>query len=74
MSVLSRPCFAFLFFWLPGDINYQMLQVFVSELMTTKGPDLFRYKGLLSIKGAKERYVFQVRCYSPALFLSILWV
>jgi len=27
--------------------------------MTTKGTDLFRYKGILDIKGKAKKYVFQ---------------
>ena len=35
------------------------LKEFISELMQTKGTDLFRYKGILSIKGEERKYVFQ---------------
>ncbi len=58
-----------------GDINHGLLQRFIGHLMTTKGPDLYRYKGLLSIKGAKERYVFQVgvAVCAAACAVSVGW-
>jgi G3E family GTPase len=48
-----------------GDMNQHALDNFIAKLMTTKGNDLFRYKGLLSIKGCDQRYVFQVRESCP---------
>lgn len=36
----------------------ESLQDFIGELMQTKGPDLYRYKGILDIKGCNEKYVF----------------
>jgi len=42
-----------------GAISRMMLQDFISELMQTKGNDLFRYKGILDIKGSNKKYVFQ---------------
>ncbi|MEN8447102.1 MAG: GTP-binding protein, partial [Cyanobacteria bacterium J06555_13] len=31
----------------------------MSDLLQTKGPDIFRMKGILNIEGQAERYVFQ---------------
>jgi G3E family GTPase len=42
-----------------GAISMIMLQEFISELMKTKGVDLFRYKGILDIKGSNKKYVYQ---------------
>jgi G3E family GTPase len=42
-----------------GAISMIMLQEFISELMQTKGVDLFRYKGILDIKGSNKKYVYQ---------------
>ena len=41
-----------------GGISMESLQDFIGELMQTKGPDLYRYKGILDIKGCNEKYVF----------------
>jgi G3E family GTPase len=41
-----------------GGISMMLLQEFISELMQTKGVDLFRYKGILDIKGSNKKYVF----------------
>uniref|UniRef100_A0A7S2K0M3 CobW C-terminal domain-containing protein n=1 Tax=Zooxanthella nutricula TaxID=1333877 RepID=A0A7S2K0M3_9DINO len=42
-----------------GDINMGRLDRWISALMQTKGPDLFRYKGILAAKGSDAKYVFQ---------------
>ena len=42
-----------------GDLDVKKLNKWLGELLTTKGPDIFRMKGVLSIKGQKERFVFQ---------------
>merc|ERR1719174_1318228 len=42
-----------------GDINAGLLDNWISHLMRTKGTDLFRYKGILAVKGMEEKYVFQ---------------
>merc|ERR1712159_415342 len=42
-----------------GEINMGKLDRWITELMNTKGPDLFRYKGILSAKGSDAKYVFQ---------------
>lgn len=43
----------------PGELNLHQLQGWISELMQIKGTDLFRYKGVLAVKGVDEKYVFQ---------------
>jgi G3E family GTPase len=42
-----------------GDINAGLLDNWISHLMRKKGTDLFRYKGILAVKGMKEKHVFQ---------------
>lgn len=44
---------------LPGDLNAKKLNAWMSELLQTKGPDIYRMKGVLSIKGDPKRFVFQ---------------
>ena len=43
---------------LPGDLDSKRLNDWMSELLQTKGNDIFRMKGVLSIKGDKKRFVF----------------
>jgi G3E family GTPase len=44
---------------LPGDLNEKKLNRWMGELLQTKGNDIFRMKGVLSIKGNPNRFVFQ---------------
>ncbi len=44
---------------LPGDLSAKKVNVWISELLQTKGQDIFRMKGILSIKGDPNRFVFQ---------------
>jgi G3E family GTPase len=43
----------------PGDLDANKLNAWLAELLQTRGQDIFRMKGVLSIKGSAERYVFQ---------------
>jgi G3E family GTPase len=43
----------------PGDLDLDRFNDWLGELLATRGPDLFRMKGVLSIKGSPRRYVFQ---------------
>jgi G3E family GTPase len=43
----------------PGDLDEKKLNEWLRELLTTKGTDIFRMKGVLSIKNQEERFVFQ---------------
>jgi len=40
-------------------VDAEALNDWLKDLLSTKGPDIFRMKGVLSIKGAKKRFVFQ---------------
>ena len=43
----------------PGDLQLEKLNGWLSELLRVQGPDIFRMKGVLSVRGLDERYVFQ---------------
>jgi G3E family GTPase len=43
----------------PGDLDGKRLNEWVSELLRTKGGDIYRMKGVLAIKGSNKRLVFQ---------------
>ena len=43
----------------PGEINGQKLNSWLSDLLQTQGPDIFRMKGILNIQGQDQRFVFQ---------------
>ncbi|GAB4484078.1 MAG: GTP-binding protein [Anaerolineales bacterium] len=42
-----------------GDLNIDKLNAWLSTLLREKGVDIFRMKGVLSIHGRPERFVFQ---------------
>jgi len=42
-----------------GELNYQQLRMWIRNLLKTKADDLFRYKGVLAVKGSEEKFVFQ---------------
>ena len=42
-----------------GELNVNKLERWIGSLMRDKGEDLFRYKGVLSVKGMDEKFVFQ---------------
>ncbi|MED5267994.1 MAG: GTP-binding protein, partial [Candidatus Thermoplasmatota archaeon] len=42
-----------------GDLNVNKLERWIGELMQSKGEDLFRYKGVLAVKGMDQKFVFQ---------------
>jgi G3E family GTPase len=43
----------------PGDLDAKLLNGWLSNLLRTQGPDIFRMKGVLSIKDQPNRFVFQ---------------
>jgi G3E family GTPase len=43
----------------PGDLSEKKLNKWIGELLQTRGTDIFRMKGVLSIKGNPNRFVFQ---------------
>jgi G3E family GTPase len=42
-----------------GDLEPKKLNAWLSKVLQTQGPDIFRMKGVLSIKDQPERFVFQ---------------
>jgi G3E family GTPase len=43
----------------PGDLDATKLNTWLSNLLRTQGTDIFRMKGVLSMKGEPNRFVFQ---------------
>jgi len=43
----------------PGEVVQQKLNQWIGWLLKEKGTDLFRSKGVLAVKGMKEKFVFQ---------------
>lgn len=43
----------------PGDVDEKKLNRWLANLLQTKGQDIYRMKGVLSIKGDANRFVFQ---------------
>ena len=46
-------------FEMPGDLSAKKLNEWMGTLLQEKGADIFRMKGVLSIKGDSKRFVFQ---------------
>jgi G3E family GTPase len=44
---------------LPGDLQLEKLNGWLSQLLRVHGQDIFRMKGVLSVRGWDERFVFQ---------------
>jgi G3E family GTPase len=44
---------------IPGDLNAKKLNAWMQKLLMERGTDIFRMKGVLSIKGDDKRFVFQ---------------
>ena len=42
-----------------GELNVNKLDRWIGELMRDKGEDLFRYKGVIAVKGMDQKFVFQ---------------
>ncbi|UJB71639.1 GTP-binding protein [Acaryochloris sp. 'Moss Beach'] len=42
-----------------GEIDGERLNSWLGNLLQTRGPDIFRMKGILNIAGADQRFVFQ---------------
>jgi G3E family GTPase len=43
----------------PGELDGDRLNEWISHLLRTQGPDIFRMKGILTIAGEERRFVFQ---------------
>jgi len=42
-----------------AEFDVNLLQSWIGKLMQTKGNDLYRYKGVLAVKGMEQKFVFQ---------------
>jgi len=42
-----------------GELDGEKLNAWLSELLQTRGPDIFRMKGILNMAGEDQRFVFQ---------------
>ena len=42
-----------------GELNVNMMSRWIQRLITEDGANLYRYKGVLAVKGKKEKFVFQ---------------
>ncbi|OWK43562.1 CobW family GTP-binding protein [Fimbriiglobus ruber] len=43
----------------PGDVDVKKFNTWLSDLLEKRGPDLYRMKGILSLRGDPKRHVFQ---------------
>jgi G3E family GTPase len=43
----------------PGEVDVEKLNAWLGELLSTKGVDIFRSKGILALAGEANQYVFQ---------------
>merc|ERR1711933_221153 len=43
----------------PGEVDQQKLNEWIGWLLREKGVDIFRTKGVLAVRGMKEKFVFQ---------------
>lgn len=43
----------------PGDLDVKKFNAWLSMLLQIQGPDIYRMKGVLSIKDESRRFVFQ---------------
>ena len=43
----------------PGDLDSKKLNAWLRRVLSEQGPDIFRMKGVLSIRGEQRRFVFQ---------------
>lgn len=44
---------------LDGEVNMEMLQRWISRLIMEDGANLYRYKGVMAVKGMDHKFVFQ---------------
>ncbi|MBY0514299.1 MAG: GTP-binding protein, partial [Gemmataceae bacterium] len=44
---------------IPGDLDAKRLNEWMGELLQARGPDIYRMKGVLSIRNDPKRFVFQ---------------
>jgi G3E family GTPase len=42
-----------------GSVQQKMLEAWIQRLITEDGANLYRYKGIISVKGVEEKFIFQ---------------
>jgi len=42
-----------------GEVNMNLLTAWISRLIQEDGADLYRYKGVIAVKGKEEKFIFQ---------------
>jgi G3E family GTPase len=42
-----------------GSVNLTMLESWIQRLITDDGANLYRYKGIISVKGMEQKFIFQ---------------
>lgn len=42
-----------------GSVNMQMLECWIQRLISEDGANLYRYKGIISVKGMENKFIFQ---------------
>jgi len=42
-----------------GELNVNLLEKWIGEMLESKAQDMFRYKGLLAVKGMDKKFLFQ---------------
>ena len=47
---------------LDGSMDLDKVNMFLGSLLELNAENMYRYKGLLAVSGADERFVFQVCC------------
>ena len=52
-SVVSTSC------KFDGEVNHEMLNCWIERLITEEGANLYRYKGVMAVKGMPKKFVFQ---------------
>lgn len=60
-TLLARFSLTWLTGWMQGDVVLGKLEELVQFLIKEMGQDLYRYKGVLSVAGKDEKFVFQGR-------------
>jgi len=57
-----------------GELDINLLEQWIGQMITTQKDNLFRYKGVIAVKGKKEKYVFQgVHMLYSGDFYSATW-
>lgn len=55
-----------------GDVDLEKVNMVLGAIVDMRGEDIYRMKGILAIKGWKERFVFQVQTHEMHLYRNRL--